>query len=114
MAKPKRVIFRLKRFWTYPDGRTVDLYQEIKEGRKTFEYRDYKDYWTSQFYTKKIIDGKPYFTQKVDRAWFIVGFPKGNVPRLEADISGLSVLVDSEGQRDQYEVYFTNVKEVTE
>ena len=61
-----------------------------------------------------MIDGKPHFTQKAERAWFIVGFPKGNVPRLEADISGLCVLIDDEGQRDQYEVYFTNVIEVTE
>jgi len=114
MVKPKRVIFRLKRFWTYPDGRTVDLYEEIKAGRKTSEFRDCTDYWTDRLYKKKMIDEIMHLTPKVDKAWFVVGFPKGSLPRLEADITNILTKIDNEGFAEQIEIKFTNIKEVTE
>lgn len=114
MAEPKRVIFHLKRLWTYPDGRTVDLYREILEGRKTSEFRDCKDYWTDRLYKKKMIDDTLHLTPKVDKAWFVVGFPKNSLPRLEADITNILILKDDDGFAEQYEIQFTNVKEVIE
>lgn len=109
-----KVIFRLKRYWTYPDGKIVDLYNEIKEGRKTSEFRDCTEYWTDRLYKTKTINDLDHLTPKVDRAWFIVGYPKGNLPRLEADITNVLTHIDDEGFAEQYEIQFTNVKEVTE
>ncbi len=109
-----RIIFRLKRLWTYPDGTTVDLYNEILEGRKTSEFRDCKDYWADRFYKRKTVNDVVFVFPKVDRAWFIVGFPKGNLPRLEADITNIITHRDDEGYATQFEIQFTNVKEVTE
>ena len=114
MGKPKRIIFNLKRLWTYPDGRTVDLYEEIKSGRKISEWRDYKPYWEDRLFKRKMIDGMEHFRQKVNKAWFVVGFPKNNLPRLEADITNILIHVDDEGFAEQIEIKFTNVKEVTE
>ena len=109
----KRVIFRLKRLWTYPDGTTRDLYKEILEGRKTSEFRDVKPYWTDRLYKKRTTIDTDYLTPKVDRAWFVVGFPKNNLPRLEADITNILTQMDDDGFAEQYEIQFTNVKEVT-
>lgn len=110
----KVIIFRLKRLWTMPDGTTVDLYREILEGRKTSEFRDCTEYWEDRLYKKKMIDETLHLTPKVDRAWFVVGFPKGNLPRIEADITDIIILKDDDGFAEQYEIQFTNVKEVTE
>ena len=79
----------------------VDLYKEIKEGRKTGEWRNASHYWLSILFKgwevremlhsdtvkgfNKPVDVTEYL--KVKRAWLLVGFPKGNVPRLEADIT---------------------------
>lgn len=76
----------------------VDLYEEIKAGRKTSEWRDHKVYWDN------ILIKKP------SKAWFVVGYPKNNLlPRLEADIVKIILHEDSH----QFEIQFTNVKEVT-
>ena len=101
------------------NGKLVDLYEEIKSGRKTIEYRDAIPFWSSRLLNVK---DKILLTMmlryssanltaylKHHRAWFVVGYPKGNLPRLEANITKL-VLNDAK----QFEVSFTNVKEVTE
>lgn len=98
----KAVLFRLKRFWEgqvgsmYIEG--LDLYEEIKAGRKTSEWRDLTDRWRSILHS----------TPKPTRAWFVCGYPKGNMPRLEADIVGIVCHLES----DQYEIKIANVEEI--
>ena len=108
------VIFNLKRFWEI-DGKTVELYKEIKAGRKTSEYRDLTHFWIKRLcehahwesYSDEPQDLTKYL--RIHRAWFVVGYPKGNVPRLEAEIIGL--FCDSNAR--QLEIKFANVIEVT-
>ncbi len=103
----ERIIFNLKRLWEV-EGKTVDLYEEIKSGRKTIEYRD-----CTRFWGKRLCGWVIYGTQeltsilKVHRAWFVVGYPKNNLPRLEADIIGLRC-----NGAMQFEIKFANVREV--
>jgi hypothetical protein len=103
------VIFHLKRFW---EGR--DLWEEIVKGKKTSEWRDSTEFW----HRRLCISGRshPYsfdryqdFTDvlKVHKAWFVVGYPKNNLPRLEADITRLIY----HPMTSQYQVCITNVKE---
>ena len=108
---PDRVIFRLKRHWIV-EGRKVDLYQEIKENRKKVEYRDASPYWLKRLCFRAALhmiageeqDLTPYL--KVTHAWFIFGFPKGNVPRFEARITKLIVV------SGQLHIHFDDVLEV--
>jgi len=101
----------------------VDLYKEIKAGRKTGEWRDASDYWLSVLFKKcwevhdiihsETIKGlnKPVDVTndlKVKRAWLLVGFPKGNLPRQEADIT--KAFYYSAG--NQFEIQFSNVTEI--
>jgi len=107
-----KVLFNLAQWWPpgAPRKDQVELYEEIKAGRKTSEFRDPTDHWLSRLYTKEDKDGviKP----KVDRAWFVVGFPKGSVPRLEADITNIILHADEMGYAYQIEIQFENVVEV--
>ena len=96
----------------------VNLYEEIKAGRKTSEWRDASEYWS------RILAGEPRSSfdydygdihnltgrLEVSKAWFVVGYPKGNLPRLEADITALIFHRNS----DQFEIKFNNVKEKME
>ncbi len=109
-----RIIFRLKNRWINPDGTCTYLYRDILEGRKTSEFRDCIPYWENRLYKKKMTVDTLHLAPKVDRAWFIVGFPKGNVPRIEADITNILIHNDADGFASQYEIRFTNVEEVTE
>jgi len=101
----------------------VDLYKEIKDGRKTSEWRDASDCWLSVLFKKcwevhdiihsetikglnKPVDVTNYL--KVKRAWLLVGFPKGNLPRQEADIT--KAFYYSAG--NQFEIQFSNVTEI--
>lgn len=110
-----KAIFRLKRNWVI-DGKTVDLYEEIKAGRKNIEYRDASPYWLRRLCSKAnfVVDAEELLdlTQylRVHRTWFIVGFAKGNVPRLEATITKL--LLDSKA--GQLQIHFQNVEETTQ
>lgn len=89
----------------------VDLYKEIKAGRKTSEFRDMKQSWIMRLCARAnwVVDSEQRqdLTEflKVHRAWFVVGYPKRNLPRLEADITGLFLLAM------QLEIKFTNVTE---
>jgi len=123
-----RVIFRLKRFWEI-NGKIVDLYEKIKSGEKTSEWRNASRYWFNLLidYNKMSKSGmiyNPDFNNwdtklrsinltkylKVNRAWFTVGFPKNNLPRLEADITGLVYHPSTA----QLEIQFTNVIEISD
>ena len=87
------VWFRLKkRGWGYDD-----IYGAIKAGEKTSEWRDLTPYWEKRFEK----------TPAPTRALFTVGFPKRNLPRLEADIKAIIRHEDSE----QYEIQVINVVE---
>lgn len=120
------ILFHLKRFWEGQVGsiyiKDLDLYEEIKAGRKTSEWRDNTEYWRSRLCSSLVIP-RPHkvfniaFEQPDMRAWFVVGYPKGNLPRLEATItevvesvgySPLGIITDS----DQIEVKFKDVVEV--
>jgi len=96
----KRVIFNLARFWPRkaPRNQQVELYEEIKSGRKTSEWRDNTEHWR-----KRLLKHPA-----PSRAWFVVGFPKNSLPRLEADIVDIVVHEES----GQIEVKFENVEEV--
>jgi len=97
------VVFHLKRFWEGRAGsayiKGLDLYEEIKQGRKTSEWRNTTDYWLNRLFFKK---------PPPRRAWFVVGYPRGNLPRLEADIIGILLHVGE----DQIEVKIANVEEI--
>ena len=126
-----RVIFNLQRHWVMPDGAIVDLYEEIKSGRKTSEYRynlkkGFDGFWFKRLcrpLTRREMSQLPlglasadscainmtYFL-KVCRTWFVVGYPKNCLPRLEADITKL-LLYPREGEA-HLEIQFNNVREV--
>jgi len=104
------IIFHIKRIY---DGH--NLWEEIKAGKKTSEFRDFTHHWIMQLCERahwscdigKPQDLTPYL--KVHRAWFVVGYPKGNLPRLEADITQLI----SDDVQMQLEIKFANVTEVS-
>jgi len=111
------VLFHLKRFWEGQVGsvyiKDLDLYEEIKAGRKTSEWRDNTEYWKKRLHVRRIefplltyLLGGP--TGKIIRAWFVCGYPKGNLPRLEATITEVLEVEDS----DQLEIKFKDVVEV--
>jgi len=104
-----KVIFHLARYFP------KDLYEEIKQGRKTSEFRDMTHYWIKRLCHRAnwLVDSnQPQDLTKylrVHKAWFVVGYPKGNLPRLEADIVGLFC----DPLAMQLEIKFTNVVEVS-
>ena len=116
-----KIIFNLKRHWlnpaNYRTGETskiVDLYEEIKAGRKTSEWRNFSSYWQRRLLLcsgLKALSKKPIDCTedlKASKAWFVVGYPKNNLPRLETDIVELIYHPKSE----QFEIKFANVQEV--
>jgi hypothetical protein len=122
-----KVIFNLKRFWEI-DGKTVNLYEEIKAGRKTSEWRECSYFWdvrllTDFFKVTEYIRGRIPFPPKdttIDltkflkkhKAWFVEGYPKNNSPRLEADITKLRYWWYTGDNSPQFEIQFNNIKEV--
>lgn len=89
------VWFRLKRTgWGWDD-----IYEAVKSGEKTSEWRDLTPFW------EKRLDKTPSPSKVV----FTVGFPKGSLPRLEADIKAIIRHEDTE----QYEIQVVNVVEIT-
>lgn len=113
LATFKKVVFNLKRTWVI-DGKTVDLYEEIKSGRKTSEWRDATEFWFNRLCMRgksheyKIGEVDLTDSLKVYKAWFVIGYPKNNLPRLEADITYLIYHVPN----GQLEIQFTHVKEI--
>ena len=112
LGKMSRVIFRLKRWWPpdKPRSEQFDCYEAIKAGRKTSEFRDATEYWHNRLFARAGV----LYPKKVDRAWFMVGFPKGNMPRLEAEVKRVVIHCNHDGYSEQYEIKFENVVEVLE
>ena len=101
----KRIIFHLKRLWK-ENGETVDLWNQILTGKKTSEWRDDTPYWRSRLLNP---DGTP----KVYVAWFVVGYPKNNKPRIEAPITNITVY-PKEYQNPRIQIQFAMSTEVKE
>jgi len=86
----ERVVFHIEKVY----------YDLIKEGFKTSEYREFTTFWAMRI-----------LNPPRKKAWFISGYPKNNIPRLEADIIGLYTH-PGYGQ-GQIEIKIANVKETT-
>ena len=92
-----------------------DLYEAIKTGKKTVEYRDSTEYWKVRLLSSKGIMYKDFYKGrsmifegdliKHDKAVFVVGYTK--YPRLIADITKIGYNYDS----NQFEVHIENVRE---
>lgn len=102
------ILFRIARFFDsdlHPELKGVDLWEEIKSGRKTSEWRDASDYWL-----KRLFSGRPLKQGgRQLRVWIVCGYPKANIPRLEATVTDIILWFDSE----QIETNFKDVEEVT-
>ena len=100
------VVFHLKRFW---EGR--DLWEEIKAGRKTSEWRDATEYWSMRLVGEPMSTLDTFGSRDIEldplpeEAWFVVGYPKRNLPRLEAKIEK----VIYHPNETQFEIQFSNV-----
>ena len=81
-------------------GNHVDPYESIRSGRKTVEYRPHSGYWRL-----RLIQANP----RPSRAWFVVRYPKDNLPRLEADITKIVRCRPT----NQIEIHIKNVVEIT-
>jgi hypothetical protein len=94
------------------DSRT--LYEKIRTGTKTSEWRNFSPYWQKMLLyceNLKALSERPIDCTKdlrVHKAWFVQGYPKGNLPRLEADIVRLTYYP----QGSQFEISFVNVNEI--
>lgn len=128
-----RIIFNLKTLMPIDgqNGPIINLYDEIKAGRKTSEWREVTSHWVSRLIKNpELVENL--FSQetreralkmnmpleltkftKVTTAWFVRGYPKGNLPRLEANITGLYLWQDK-ASKGRFQITFENVKEVTE
>ena len=91
-----------------------DLYEAIKSGRKTIEYRDATEHWVFRLISSKGLEDARHHPGstiefkgdqlKHDTAIFVVGYTK--FPRLLADITKVKF------EYDQFEVHIRNVREV--
>jgi len=121
------VFFVLKRSgWGY-----ADLYEAIKTGEKTSEWRDASDHWRRRLLTKdgiknlkqaEKINPETIFMRRWGKPFFLINFPKEQwkhnkarfrvgytlSPTLEADIK--NILYHSE--TNQFEVRLENVTEI--
>ena len=92
-----------------------DLYEAIKSGRKTVEYRDATDHWKVRLLSPKGIIFKDFYQGrslvfsgdhlKHDKAVFVVGYTKH--PKLVVNITKVVYLYDT----NQFEIHLINVKE---
>ena len=111
--------FVLKRSgWGYDD-----IYEALKNGKKTSEWRDATDFWISRlfkkqdqeniknmiFYRRSPIPGKtieiPTHRYKYMKARFVVGYTKS--PMLVADVRAIIYHTET----NQFEIRIENVKE---
>jgi len=93
-----KIVFILKKVWLR-NGMHVNLYQEIKTGKKTVEYRKVSEHWKSRLlndvrFPLRVVGTKGALIDLTDKlkarkAWFMVGFKKNCLPRLEARITKL-------------------------
>ena len=90
-----------------------DLYEAIKSGRKTVEYRDATEHWVFRLISPKGLEDARHHPGstiefkgdqlKHDTAIFVVGYTK--TPRLLADITKIKF------EYDRFEVHIRNVRE---
>jgi transcription-repair coupling factor (superfamily II helicase) len=131
------IVFHLAHF--APDGfsdnwhKQISLYNQIKRGWKTQEVRrvknDFEDYWIKRLFKPLSEDVKAYIricglgsigckliveTLRYKKAWFVEGYPKGNLPHLEVNLTGIWVWCKT-GSKELTElrICFENVKEVS-
>jgi hypothetical protein len=114
------VIFHLARYsppGTTPSSRIAHsdtVYERIRRGEKTSEWRDFNPYWQKRLllcYDLKALSRKPIECTgdlRVHKAWFVQGYPKGNMPRIEAQITGLIY----HPAWHQFEIQFKRTREV--
>lgn len=121
------VIFNLKRMWEI-NGKTVDLWEEIKSGRKTSEWRFATNRWINKlmghvdltylFFPKDLVQEASDNQTAIDltkhlmvhKAWFVIGYPKNSEPRLEATITKLlywPYCVKDANEPSQLEIQFS-------
>ena len=115
------VVFHLAKYFPprsmqpYDMAHPETLYERIRSGEKKSEWRDATPYWFKRLCFRGTIVAaaeKPMNITgnlKVKKAWFVQGYPKGNLPRLEANITGLVY----HSVTQQLEIQFANVMEVT-
>lgn len=114
----EKVVFHLKRYAPLTPVRPYlhcaeILYEQIRSGEKTSEWRNPSKYWLKRLVTKVDLQVNATSPQnltsflKVHKAWFMEGYPKRNLPRLEADITALIYHPFSQ----QLEIKIANIKE---
>ncbi len=92
-----------------------DLYEAIKSGRKTVEYRDATNHWETRLLSPQGMGFKNFYKGrnlvftgnylKHDKAVFVIGYTK--YPRLIADITKIVYNYET----NKFEIHITNVKE---
>ncbi len=107
------------------------IYAMFKAGLKTTEIRrlkkGFRDYWMKRLCRPLTVDEQLMLPLdlaaaertavdlssflKVKRAWLVEGYPKGLLPRLEADIKGLDLFPQADDCR--LEIHLKNFVEVT-
>lgn len=104
-SKRPDLFFHLARDFELSDGTVIkDVYGQIKSGEKKVEYRPNSDYWRKRI--DKILRKRKHgmtagagsnITIEVGypfTAWFVTGYPKGSLPRLEVSVSKIVEPVD--------------------
>jgi hypothetical protein len=130
-----RLIFHLAR--SYPPYTPIQpylhnaytLYEQIKLGKKTSEWREAKNYWWHRFFDCPRMNREISFPAvdaekipvdltrfgKIKQVWFVEYYPKNNLPRLEADVVALLYhpeVLEFPASNKMIEISFVNVREV--
>lgn len=94
------------------------LYDQIKHGKKTREWRNANLYWVLRLFNRSVFNRRSNDLSKylkVHKAWFVEGYPRANLPRLEADIIKViyhPVVKEFPSLDAQLEIKIANVKEI--
>jgi len=84
------VVFHLAKYYPKNKKSLETLYEQIKNGTKRSEWREANLYWFKWLCGPDFCPGGlPGWSPdglKVNTAWFVQGYPKGNLPRLEARV----------------------------
>jgi hypothetical protein len=107
---PHVILFNLEQSGEDED----ELWIAIKSGIRTSEWRVATGFWVNKLckVNAPVLELKRTrdLTRmlKVDTAWFVIGYSKANLPRLEAEIVGLFY----HARTNQLEIKFKNAREV--
>lgn len=111
------VLFHLAKSLPDVQPQSGSFYEDFKAGLKTSEWREAKPYWFRRLFREAAWFVNNDRAQsisaylKVHRAWLVEGYPKGSLPRLEADITGVIVHPFSKSH-SQLEIKVANVQEI--